>query len=309
MLPTISHNHLSRFFLIARERYHIMLKKRRGDPKPWTDDKVFQAWRFCNVFREDDATTIWFRENIRGPLAEDPKVIMATIAFRWFNRITTGEVLLPHLRDEAAQDWDLEAWRKKLTIRRAAGHPIVTAAYMVKTPPVLNKIDGILQELSKAILREGELHAYLGKKGSPTMQGLWEILRDFSYIGDFTANEVVVDLSHTYALRNATDKMTWTNPGPGATGGIGTLLHCNIKAYDRFSPEDRKAMMSIMQVFLKASKDPIYWRQDWPEWTLHTVQFWFCEFLKYSKGRRGLRLKRRYDGTTTDATTPEHLHA
>ena len=70
------------------------LKKQSGEPYPWTDDPILQKYKFTNVFREDDATTVWFRENMRDELCEHSDVILATIIFRWFNLVETGKVLL-----------------------------------------------------------------------------------------------------------------------------------------------------------------------------------------------------------------------
>jgi hypothetical protein len=46
-------------FMIARDT--ARQNKEAGQPKPWTKDKIFQTYRFCNVHREDDAVTRWLR--------------------------------------------------------------------------------------------------------------------------------------------------------------------------------------------------------------------------------------------------------
>lgn len=76
------------FFAYATERYMIRIRRERGDPRPWTDDKVLQAYRFCNVFREHDTTTKWIRERIT-PDAYGDRLLGAMIIARWFNRIET----------------------------------------------------------------------------------------------------------------------------------------------------------------------------------------------------------------------------
>ena len=62
---------LKSYFGFVRERYRILLQRRAGKPKPWTADRVLQEHYFTNVFREDDKTTVWFREHIREPLRDD----------------------------------------------------------------------------------------------------------------------------------------------------------------------------------------------------------------------------------------------
>ena len=84
------------FFKWIVERTRIQQKKDRGDPWPWTEDKILQEFKFTNAFREKDKTTVWFRKNIRDPLKSEPEVYMATVIFRWFNLIETGKELVAH---------------------------------------------------------------------------------------------------------------------------------------------------------------------------------------------------------------------
>ena len=78
---------IRRFFEWINHRTEIQIKKDRGDPWPWTEDKIFQEFKFTNAFRENDRTTVWFRENMREPLMYQEEVFMATVIFRWFNLI------------------------------------------------------------------------------------------------------------------------------------------------------------------------------------------------------------------------------
>jgi len=96
MTPFIDEE-LDRYFYWLHERENIRIRKEeRGDPPPWTDDPILQEFKFCQVFREDDRTTRWFRTHMRDPLQNKPEVLMATIIFRWFNLIETGRTLLEH---------------------------------------------------------------------------------------------------------------------------------------------------------------------------------------------------------------------
>src|SRR3954463_360699 len=122
------------YFGTARERYQIKLNREAGKPWPWTQDKQFRQWRFCHVHREDDKTTVWFRENIRDPLSARAneevcaenypiwllKIVRATVAFRWFNRIETGEII----KDLLIGKWDSAEAEHRL----AGVSPVVTGA-------------------------------------------------------------------------------------------------------------------------------------------------------------------------------------
>src|SRR5207247_6900297 len=97
--------HADTYFRLAREREAIRRRKAAGQPWPWTDDPILRDWFFCNVHREMDKTTVWFREHVRSTLS-GWRAVEATLCFRWFNLIETGEVVRELLcegwkRDEA----------------------------------------------------------------------------------------------------------------------------------------------------------------------------------------------------------------
>jgi hypothetical protein len=250
-------------------------------------------WRFCCVFREDDKVTKYFRKNIREPLRNEPQAVMATIAFRTFNTIGVGEVLKPFL---LADEWDFGKIRSALLEYRAAGNPIVTGAYIVRTPHGMDKLTGALWIVEQAKRREPQFLQYLREvpRELRSLEGFWTLLQAFPHIGQFTGYEIVSDLRHCAILENATDVMSWANPGPGCAEGFGALLHGNIELYNRSSLRDRQVLMQIMQSFLEASRLNEYWPSEWPRWEMREVEHWACEWNKYNKGLQGLRLKRRY---------------
>src|SRR3546814_6985564 len=79
----------------AKERYLIMLRRENGNPpNSWTDDPIFQTYRFCNVFREHDRVTRWYRQNVSGPIGHsNVDQFRAAVVFRLLNRETSGELI------------------------------------------------------------------------------------------------------------------------------------------------------------------------------------------------------------------------
>ena len=95
---------LDRYMYWQVERENIRLQKEVSNfPPPWTDDPILQQYKFCQVFREEDRTTRWFKKHIREPMRENTDVLMATVIFRWFNWIPTGRTLIKH---ELLTNWD-----------------------------------------------------------------------------------------------------------------------------------------------------------------------------------------------------------
>lgn len=278
------------YFMTARERYSIKVRRSTGMPPPWTEDPIFQTWRFCNVHREDDKTTIWFREQVRSKLA-GYRLAEATLAFRWFNRIETGELIL----DLLLKGWDAEEAR-----RRFVGvYPLVTGAYIVNTratPMVgLSKSDGVLLAIEGA------------RRGLPELVPQWgtslreaaESLQRFVCLGGFMAYEIVSDLRWTHLLKNAEDINTWAHLGVGATRGMGWLVHGDPKAFRHMNGRDQFVMLHNAKYLLDQSRNPILWPHEWPRWEMREVEHWLCEYDKYRRAGRGERMKRRFDDGIT----------
>jgi len=255
------------YFATARERYRIKQKKELGKPWPWTEDKIFQTWNFCNVHREDDRTTVWFKENIRN---NSKNVVLATFIFRLFNKIETGEII----KDLLVEDkWETtEAYNRLKDVK-----PLVTGSYVN-----LRSLSVILDtiEQSREPLKKAE------KFWGSYLETAYEDLQKLPTIGKFMAYEIVTDLRHTPVLYKARDVNTWANLGPGSSRGLEEVAGQKITS---------KKKMALMRDLLQLSRDKKYWPQEFKYWELREAEHWACEFYKYSKVQKGFRQKRRYN--------------
>jgi hypothetical protein len=285
--PKLVESSVSEFFWLAQERQVVKERREAGMPWPWTADPVLREYRFCNVRREDDRTTVWFRESIRDPLKDDPvAVTLATVVFRWFNRIETGEILKPML---LSGQWD-PVW---VTNQLHKVKPVVTGAYMIKTPAGMSKVRGICHCVD-FFVREGMHQDITHNLGSHTIEGVCDGLMQVPYLGGFMAYEVASDLRWTCVLRDAPDILTWCHLGPGAARGLTWMTGVE---YDRNSVADQRQMLSSCQELLEMSRiSDTYWPHRWPAWEMREAEHWLCEFDKWKRGTvENQRLKRRYD--------------
>lgn len=62
--PIIDDDCLTAFLYWVEERDSITAKKKAGEPKPWTEDKLLANYRFVNTHREDDRQTQCLIKNI-----------------------------------------------------------------------------------------------------------------------------------------------------------------------------------------------------------------------------------------------------
>lgn len=279
------------FFRTAEERYRMLLRRREGhsvgcDEGQLTDDPILREFRFCNVFREDDKVTEWFRTNIRAHIDRElpgNKVahVRAAIAFRWFNLPQTGYLMRPWLLgDEGIVDAE-----HRVAARASEGHNILNAAYMIKSPPGMKKTAGLFQCL-RAV--EAELDGLTSDiVVANQLERTVALLQRFPYLGPFMAYQMVCDLRYTHVLEHAPDVNYWTAPGPGSARGIGRIIHNDPEAYNYNSSRDKPVIVDKMRYLLELSRDAGMWPKSWPKWELSTVQHWACEFDKYMRSFLG----------------------
>lgn len=278
-----------RFFATARERY--MMKLRREDPT-WpaevlTEDYILQNFRFCNVFREDDKVTTWFRENVREPHAGRSRISFECALFRFFNTISTGEILL---RAGLFDAWDGDDAREVLKDQR----PLITGAYMIKTPLRKPKLEGLIEILDPIWDGHHEIDYVAATFG--TLQSVHEFLLGYRWVGPFMAYQIVSDLRFTDVLSDAEDINTWASLGPGSARGVGRVLYEDPNRLTAGNPRHEKIALGAMQELLELSRSEEYWPEQWPEWEMSTVQHWLCEFDKYERTRLGEGTpKQRYE--------------
>lgn len=283
---------LDRFLYWVKERHAICEKRMSGLEKPWTDDVILQRYFFTNPYRENDKTTVWFRENIRDPLRNDAGVLFATVAFRWFNLHTTGVLLMnsgipPY---GLLEDWNEKTAVKLLTRAWQDGkNPVFTGAYMIKAGngPRGCKIPNVCRAIS-TVWEERERLVKVCEQNS--MQNLTQELKKFTHLGGFMSYEIACDLRYTALLENAVDKDTWCNPGPGARRGMNRLL--GVKNLLTVVPRDvwqreTQDLLTVMRSRLKSM----------PHFEMREVEHSLCEYFKYEKILYGQgNSKRRYNG-------------
>lgn len=277
--------HIDGFWNTAAERERIRLRRLEGGKAPFTENEIFRTYRFCNTFREDDKTTVWFRQRLRGPLQHHlDEVLFATVAFRWFNRIETGERIQELL---TYSTWSTSKVRELLT----GVSPVVTGAYIIKTPNGKTKLEGLLECIERVRADVPHLagRAACEEPSERLQEGVWEVLRGYPYLGSFMAYQVISDLIHTDWLRGAADRYSWAAMGPGSTRGCGWILEDRPEAYSLNSKADCVVMNHLMRELCAQGE------QRWGrKWTMQEVQHWLCEYDKYTRALKGQPQKRKF---------------
>ena len=276
-------NEMQKLFVYwIKERERIRIRKERGDSKPWTDDPIFQTYKFCNVEREKDTVSIWIKENWIDPYRDHPNLWFAMIVARLFNWPPTLDIIgIPVCsKGEGFDFWKTNA-REMLKLHRdKRGEKIFTGAYLVSTNGVkMDKIDYILDRVLTPIWENGRApyENSVAFARQETLEGYWNHLRQFDGLGSFMAGQVVADLKFTPLLENAPDWMTWAPLGPGSIRGLNRY---HGRPVDKALRQDQ-GLCEIREQ-QKLIEDELGWLLP-----AHNIQNCNCEFDKYLRVKNG----------------------
>jgi hypothetical protein len=253
------------------------------------------------VYRELDRVTQWFKDHVREPMRATPEVLLATIAFRWFNRPTTGEAIFSQgFLDDGRSSWDYfletgDTGKMRESIKLMCGEgPYVNGAYIILGQQGMPKLDGVLACI-RTVWNSSEVYggrhwravAESCLEGRESLQSVWDWFRQYPYSGDFISYEVVTDLRHTDLLGCAPDIMTWANPGPGAERGLARVTGRGVSYRAVQKKVSKSAMIEEMRDLLKMSRDRQFWpqRQGWTPLEMREIEHTLCEFDKYERTR------------------------
>lgn len=264
---------LDRFTKFVEERYSMWLKRSKGLPKPWTDDKILQNYRFCNVRREMDKVTIWIHENWLKPNKHDKDVWFAMCVARLINWPPTLYAIkypVPYTSFYATSTaltmLDMKSARKK----------IYTAAYMVRSEPMPKTVylcDRVFQPLwdNRNWLRP--------KRGEP-LENFHKRLIECRGMGSFLAAQVVADVKWALPFIDAPDWQTFVASGPGSQRGLNRVM-CAPAKQPWQEQEWRKRLLELRELVnakIQRSVGPL---------DAQNVQNCLCEFDKYERARLG----------------------
>jgi hypothetical protein len=312
----------SLFWYWIAERHAIYLRRKAGQPKPWTKDPILQQFKFTNPFRENDAGTVWLRENFlaphRNPVHHDDCAAMGFIGgqglefipcdcsaeqinlellafnicwYRAFNWKGTGALL------GWQTNWNPEAVTNKLRIAQMKGEQIFTGAHIIRGEHGRPKIDSIVDVCTAVWNERKQLVEEI--RSHKTLQHAWETMICYPYIGPFQGYEMITDMRHTRLLEDAPDIMTWANAGPGAKRGLERL------GMPWETPEEATASMRELLSHAPGSGfapfadslDPI----TYPKFEMRDIEHSLCEFDKYCRVKFGEgRPRSRYPGRPQD---------
>lgn len=270
-------NNISEYFSFLVSRYTAKVNKELGLPYPWSYDSIIQEYRFCNVFREDDRTTKWIKENVRDHWADHKYLWFALIVCRRINYVDTLHELGKNLIN-----WDAEDVISVLNERTSSGKQTYSRAYSLATcSRKMHKNDFTVWECLQKLWEERTYITWVLSQPDLTIRGVVEFLIGYPGISYFIAYEIATDMRHTRYLNKANDIMSWANPGPGAIRGINRIY-----GNETESRINTCQAVKDMRYLLSVSKQML---PDWfPDMEMRDIEHSLCEFDKYMRIKEGL---------------------
>lgn len=274
------------FWYWVNERHRIYIKKSKEEPKPWSQDPIFQNWKFCNVFRELDKESQYLQSIlVRNTVLNDRptyETLFNIFVYRAFNWYPTYKRL-----GLWQTDWDVSTKASLLY-----GLPKLTSgAYMIRGREGIPKAESICMTLQEVWDHIKPLTLAI-LEGDDSLQHAFECIsvRKFWGWGPFTTYQVVLDMMMVdtfYGPHGPTDLNTWCAFGPGAKRGLREIWP-DIPLKNAWLIEGCKYLLA----------DQVKYREEHvPELDLQDIEFSLCELSKYRRLKAGGRSKATYNGT------------
>lgn len=276
-LPTP--NDIDTLLYWIKERENIRYRRETGQEKPWTEDPILKSYRFCNVRREDDRVTKWFRTNWRQ-WRKNKDLGFAYCIGRIFNLpATLEEIGFP-------VPWDEELVRDVIKRRQRKGLLVLNGAYVISTNGnSMPKFEYLLTQVMSPAWKARELAR---PRKDDTLASYHKRLTMLTGFASFMAGQVVADMKYEdMYLAEADDWWTFAASGPGSRRGLNRLF----KRDRNSSMPERHWHSLLLQV-----KD--YVNND-TGLNLHAqdMQNCLCEYDKYVRALSGDgRPKQNYNG-------------
>jgi hypothetical protein len=223
------------YWYFASERQRMFEKRLRGEAAPWTDDRILQVYKFCNVFRAADRVSQYMIRDVcyhnEDCTPEDR--LFQIIAFRMFSKVETWETVRDFLGHYPKLD-DLadRSFTKALEFANDKNGGLYTHAFILCATDAYGQ--GRKYRNHIELFRHMFLSDNLAEKlqAAMSLKEVYDLLHQYPLMGDFMSYQIAIDLNYSDIINFSEND--FTQPGPGALRGMKKVF----ENFGDYSPSD-----------------------------------------------------------------------
>jgi 5-hmdU DNA kinase-like protein len=210
------------YWKFAAERQHIYELRLAGAPQPWTNDPILQTYKFTSCFRAADRVSQYLiREVIYNPYAssDDEEVVFRILLFKFFNSITTWELLTAKFGIPTWKGFNETAYVQALDAAITNRVKIWNAAYMQNDLSNYEHVSPKKHPRYLRLLKNMMSTNVTGKlQAARTYRDAFFVLYSYPLHKGFIGMQHLCDLNYSPVINFSEDD--FIIPGPGALRGI-----------------------------------------------------------------------------------------
>jgi 5-hmdU DNA kinase-like protein len=281
--PTARSGVYELYWSFASKRQAAFENRIAGESLPWSQDRILQTYKFCNVYRAADRVSQYMIASVACSSEVDSSAdrFFQIVAFRTFSNIATWEALKSILgRSPLISDLSSGRFEQALDVIKERNGGLYTGAFIL----CANKAYGfdLKHQNHVALFKDMFVRNALDKKigSSRSLKELVELLQSYPLIGPFMAYQIAIDLNYSSLL--SFGENDYTQAGPGALRGLKKAF----TTLGDYSPSDAILWMTEHQDIefrrLGLPFNGLFGRK------LHAIdcQGLFCELDKYCREAR-----------------------
>jgi hypothetical protein len=245
------------FLDFVAARHQVWEARQKGEPQPWTDDRVVATRKFTNVFRLLDPGSQFVITDLVEPGVGAGDYLMRCFLYRHTNRVEAWQAYAAETGGYPTIG-DLDDLRDFWHSYKDEGGQVFSGAYMIypqSSTPGTDKIDSIL-DLTTRLFREDRI--YNPFMVAKTQREKFGVLRSNKGVADFMSMQILTDFGYDTEFRED----EFVVPGPGARKGAAALgmsgeeaIEWGIRAVGRYEVEGHRiSRMDVQNCLCEFSK-------------------------------------------------------
>lgn len=262
---------------------------------PWTEDPILSKYKFCNVYRENDAATQHLLKHVINTASFLEDKLFNIIWFRFFNTTNFFDVAaMPrHYAGFRAKDY-IKDWNKL----RAQGVKLKNEAIHTTGNLYPGKPHRVQWLMLTEKIAKGIPMLKRGIQSETSLENYFNVIRGIKYVGPFLSFQIAQDIAYIPELPKV-DWNAFVHVGPGSIEGL-KLMGLNGKPETEcdylFQHQEKYLPAEWKIINYKGS----YYPEPWL--SLANIQHSICEARKFFKLNEGKGRKRYYKPGGSDGT-------